>query len=396
MNIKLINILFIPFMLMSCLDEFDPNANLTELGNTAELLNYLETCEDFINSNKNPSLITVDEVYNNIQNYLLIDIRASEDFSAGHISESINLTPQQLPVLFDTLNYSAYEKIVLISLTGEASSYYNCLLRLLGYNNTYSMKFGLTYWNEIYSSIRINSEYWTEVNYSWEFLSGAYFNFNDTTYQHGKINHLPSLNFSSNNLSIEEKLKERILPLFNLVFVEKEVKRGTPFDNLYDDTKVSLTFESLYQNYNKHSNSFDDIYLMYYGPYRMYRPLDYPKGFVGILPCHPPAAVWYNSAPFSDIKSVNNLQTIPATNLITVCSTSGIESAYITAYLNVLGYNAKSILFGASFFQYDSLLARPTLSEKMFKIEEVRNYPIVSGNMMENNFIKPINERKHL
>ena len=118
---------------------------------------------------------------------------------------------------------------------------------------------------------------------------------------------------------------------------------------------------------------------MFYGPSRMYKPLDYPKGFTGILPNHPPAAVWYSSSPDPSITSLESLQTIPNDKLIAVCSISGIISAYVTAYLRTMGYNAKSISFGASYFQHDSLYHRPNLREFLFREEDVKNYPYEVG-----------------
>jgi hypothetical protein len=236
------------------------------------------------------------------------------------------------------------------------------------------MKFGRAMWNSDFSSIYLNSNYWTVGVYNWQDLSGPYLNFNDVDYEQAAYNPLPNISYSQKSLEINEKIKDRIMPLFNLGLKEREINKFSPLDDLTDNSMVNCSFESIYQKYNSASNSFDGIYLMFYGPNRMYRPLDYPKGFTGILPNHPPAAVWYSASPDPSITSLESLQTIPNEQLIAVCSISGIISTYITAYLRTMGYNAKSISFGASYFQSDSLYFRPNLREYLFREDAVQNY----------------------
>lgn len=379
MKDRIIYIVLILLGIIGCLEEPTPPIIIDSLEDGAELLNYFETNGDFINSPAMPSLVTVEDVYNNSSNYLIIDVRTKEEYTLGHIGGSIRKEPGQLVSFLDSINYAAFDKVVLVSTTSEASSYYNCLLRLLGYNNTYSMKFGMAMWNSDFSSIYLNSNYWTVGVYNWQDLSGPYLNFNDVDYESGNYNQLPNISFSQNSLDIKEKIKERILPLFSLELKEREINKFSPLDDLTDNSMVNCSFESIYQNYNANSNSFDGIYLMFYGPNRMYKPLDYPKGFTGILPNHPPAAIWYSASPDPSITSLESLQTIPNDQLIAVSSTSGIISAYVTGYLRTMGYNAKSISFGASYFQHDTLNNRPNLREYLFKEDSVKNYQYEVG-----------------
>ncbi len=379
MKYRIIYIALIFLGMIGCLEEPTPPTIIDSLEDGAELLNYFETNGDFINSPEMPSLVTVEDVFNNSSNYLIVDVRKKEQYALGNIDGSIQKDPHLLVSFLDSINYAAFDKIVLVSRTGEASSFYNCLLRLLGYSNTYSMKFGMAMWNSDFASIFLGSNYWTTGNYNWQDLSGAYLNFNDVDYEPGNYNSLPSISYSQNGLDINGKINDRIMPLFNLELKEREINKFSSLDDLTDNSVVNCSFESIYQNYNSSSNSFDGIYLMFYGPNRMYRPLDYPKGFTGILPNHPPASVWYSASPDPSITSLENLQTIPNDKLITVCSTSGIISAFVTAYLRTMGYNAKSISFGASYFQHDTLYNRPNLREYLFREDAVQNYPYIVG-----------------
>jgi rhodanese-related sulfurtransferase len=64
---------------------------------------------------------------------------------------------------------------------------------------------------------------------------------------------------------------------------------------------------------------------------------------------HPPSSVFYmqSNGYYSDLRSTSYLQTIPSSKDIVVYSKYGHSSAFVVAYLRLLGYNAKSLLFGA-------------------------------------------------
>jgi hypothetical protein len=79
----------------------------------------------------------------------------------------------------------------------------------------------------------------------------------------------------------------------------------------------------------------------------------------------------------SDLRSISNLQTLPPLKEIAVYSGSGQESAYYTAYLRLLGYNAKSLLFGMNNIDYN-MISRIGQTYA-FKIDSTINYPYVSG-----------------
>ncbi len=97
------------------------------------------------------------------------------------------------------------------------------------------------------------------------------------------------------------------------------------------------------------------------------------------------------------------LLSLPTTKIIYVYSVNGQESAAITAFLNILGYNAKSIRFGAhsmfsSFFYDRSIVGYKWISENSmkekidtiysaapivahsFNQDLVNDYPLDSGN----------------
>ncbi|MGB8317851.1 MAG: rhodanese-like domain-containing protein, partial [Ignavibacteriaceae bacterium] len=141
------------FIIPGCLkDDINPVQSIS-LSKNALLLNYLETNGNYINSREMPSIADVDEVYNNLENYLIVDVRSKEDYSSGHISGAINVQNDSLvQYLNSKSNISQFPKIIIVSSDGQASAYYTSLLRIYGYNNVYSLNFGMALWNNTFSN----------------------------------------------------------------------------------------------------------------------------------------------------------------------------------------------------------------------------------------------------
>ncbi|MDA3859697.1 MAG: hypothetical protein PF445_00580, partial [Melioribacteraceae bacterium] len=83
---------------------------------------------------------------------------------------------------------------------------------------------------------------------------------------------------------------------------------------------------------------------------------------------HPRESVYYSNTEGdgSDIRSDKFLQTLPSSQKIFIYSYSGQRSAYLTAYLRMLGYEAKSIVFGACNLLHSSMLENPETAEFAF------------------------------
>ncbi len=114
------------------------------------LADYLKENGDFINSPYCPSMIGAEEVYKNMDNpaYLIIDIRKPEHYAEGHIKNAKNVGYFKVLDYFkNNVNPDNYEKIVLVCYSGQSASYLTSLLQMLGYDNVYAMKFGMSSWN---------------------------------------------------------------------------------------------------------------------------------------------------------------------------------------------------------------------------------------------------------
>jgi rhodanese-related sulfurtransferase len=342
--------LFSLFAVSGCIEEINVSSNPV-YNSAADLLTYLETHGDFINSGKNPAFIDVDQLYGNLNNYLLLDVRSGNEFSEGHIENSINLPLESLIETIESKEWSDYPAIVIISASGQKASYAAGLLRLCGYSNVYSLEYGLGQWNEKFSDVWINARadapnarFLTRRSYAKPLLKKS----------------LPMITSEDASLSVEELLKQRVSSLLSEIEYQKST--ATPDD-----------YEDLYSFLN---GRYINAYFICYGGLDLY---NYTKTIKNVSPpvvfgSHLRGAVYYN--PFNDFKASTYLLTLPVDETIFIYSYNGQRSAYITAYLRLLGYPARSLRFGSvSMFYYRLDLNRYELS---FQERNIRNYPFVN------------------
>ena len=138
-------------------DPVPSNASETKI-----LIDYLEANGNFINSKTSESLVTPDEVKKNLKNekYLLIDIRTKTWFDYGHIKGAVNVDPVTFLSHFQTqITPGNFEKIVIICYSGQSAAYYTSLLRMAGYNNVYSMKWGMSSWRQDFAENAWSEKY---------------------------------------------------------------------------------------------------------------------------------------------------------------------------------------------------------------------------------------------
>ncbi|RKY94968.1 MAG: hypothetical protein DRQ01_01030 [Ignavibacteriae bacterium] len=332
--LKISTIVLFVIVLHSCIDDNISPSLTGELNSTAELLVYFESIGDFANSEFAPALIDADEVYVKKNNYLIIDVRENSDFALGHIEGSVNVVSDSLYKYMENLDYAIYEKIILVSKNGHASAYYTCLLRLSGFNNVYTLNFGMASWHVDFA------EEWFNALEDLDDFTDEQFPKNDFT-------NLPMLNFSNPSTSIEEKARERILLLLDTAFKNPEVYRNS-----------FILFEN-------------DL-LVCYGTSMLYSSKLYGIG-------HKVGTMHYISSPLYELRSVNYLQTLPPDKPILIYSFNGQLSACITAYLRTLGYDAITLQFGANQIFYNNMFVNPELAAYAFDQTDIKNYPYVIG-----------------
>lgn len=315
---KLISLFFILILIISsgCFRD-NPLETLPEISNSELLLVYLETHGNFINSTNAPALITPEEVNSNLDKYLLIDIRDKVDFVTGHISGAKNIEMKNLLNYVKSVDTSAFKKIVVISNTGQSSGYAACLLRLYGYQNVYSMNLGMGIWHSDFVKKLIESSK-NARNVG---------RFTHQSFPKLEYVNLPALNTGAT--TIDKILESRVKLL---------LEQGW--------SNASIDIDTIMNTFNPDKKTID-YFVICYGSNSLYRMGDYG---------HPPGGVLFQ--PRLDLNSAAYLQTIPTDRKVAVYDSDGQTSAYVVAYLRLLGYDARSILAGARSMTGESCQSR--------------------------------------
>ncbi len=290
------------------------------------LVKHLETNGDFINSNLVPTLILATEVKENLKNkkYLILDVRSEGWFDYGHIKNAKNIKAAELLDHFkNNIDPSKYDKITIVCFSGQSAAYYTSLLRLYGYNNVYSLKWGMAVWADDFATN-------TWVKNSKKDFSDKLETIENTMPEKGKF---PTLN--TGKTTGKEILKVRIKEAFAKPYKEFIVKVDSVFNNPNDFYIVN------YVNEEKHN----------FG--------------------HVKGAVLYNQGTLS---STTNLYTIPTNKNVLVSCTTGQKAAYVVAYLHILGYDVSNLAYGANSYMNTILVEKDWNG---FTKKEIKNYPVI-------------------
>jgi len=325
-----------------CLEDVIPPPFTGELNKTAEMLIYFEEQGDFSNSNLAPALIEAQEVFDNTGSYLIIDLRDNDEYVAGHINNSINVISDSLYQFVNEIRDSNYSKIVLVSKNGQSSAYFTCLLRLAGYNNIYTLNYGMASWNNDFADDWLDA-----IGDDQNVL-----NFTNDIYPKNELTVLPNPPIDNPNASIEEIIQGRI---------KKIINEGFNFTNSYCNGLLDV----------------GNAYLICYGKPALYGArLSGTLGGLG----HPEGTVSYSDSPFFEFRSIKFLQTLPNRSDIVIYGYNGQLSACMTAYLKILGYKVKTLLFGGNALFYSRMITTPELMDYSFTSSDIMNFDYVVGN----------------
>ncbi|MBD0849530.1 rhodanese-like domain-containing protein [Maribacter arenosus] len=328
LSIFLVAILISSVALLSSFTNNDLNRSSIDPPNEFEtLLNYFETNNNFINSPSSPALVMADEVKKNMKDpkYHIIDIRTDSWFEYSHIKDANNVQPEDLLTYFETkISPADFDKIVLICYSGQSAAYFTSLLRLAGYDNVYSMKWGMGCWRLDFAEdtwLKNTSDAFAdklETNENAKPDKGSY----------------PSLN--TGKTEAQEILRARLEKAFATPYNEYIIKSEDIFANPSDYFVLDYWGQEKYQN------------------------------------GHIPGAVFYE--PNGSLASTTDLSTLPIDKKVAVFSATGQEAAYVVAYLNLLGYDVGNVAYGANAFM------NKILKEKnwdAFTKKEINMFPVI-------------------
>jgi len=249
--------------------------------------------------------------------YYIIDIRKASDFSAGHIEKSHNAA---LADVLDTAKKSNNMPIIVVCYTGQTASHAVVALRLSGYTNAKVMKWGMSGWNS-------NNDSWTSNvasigvgNANWEAAPGKL---------------ATNINYGDPVLAYGDADGKTIL--------EKQVKKllENGFQGIASSTVLANPGDYFINNFWEAAD------VTHYG---------HIKGAFRIKPL---------SLKGGEYQYYN-----PKATAVTYCWT-GQTSSMVTAYMNVIGYKAKSLKFGTN-----SMIHSELQSHK-WDASLAKNYPLV-------------------
>jgi len=299
----------------------------TQVNEFEVLVNYLENNNNYINSDDFPSIISTQEVLENIGNnkYLILDLREKEAFSLEHIEASINVQMNELIQYFDSkIDYQEYEKIIIVCFSGQNASYATGVLRLLGYNNVYALKFGLGYWNpEIGYSVwgkNTSSDYQDVLDF--------------TNYKKSIKTDHPEINTGYTN------------PKDILMARAQQILEAGYKNSLVNMTEAYLNGSTYYIINYWDKEKYDAGHLV--------------------------GAIQYT--PKKSLSTDKYLYTLPTDKTIIVYGSTGLDEAFVVAYLNIIGYKAKGLIYGANGFMHEKLVKN---NWDPYLKSEVHNYPLV-------------------
>ena len=290
------------------------------------MMRHLEREKDYINT-KAPSLITAKELRSEQSNKIaMIDIRSKIDFTKGHIEHAVNVPMSKvLDYLLNDIYPSKLEKVVLICDNGQTSSYVVSVLRLAGYQNAFALKFGMAAWNR---SLAMDN--WRAV--SKKDLSAKL---------ESKINPIP------------EKGKYPSLPTCESTCSEAMEKMTQELLNR-PPSSLSVTIEEII-------DPSEEYFIISYLPAPIYK-----SG-------HIPGSI--NYAPKASLKRDSLLKTLPTDKTIVTYCYSGQHAAFVTGYLNLIGYKAKYLEYGSMGFVNEWMKNN---GWKHFSEQKIlKNFPIV-------------------
>lgn len=309
-NFWLLGFLFMGLAFVSC--EKDDDVNVT---NEAEVLvEYLESAnsplqKDYVNSDL-PSIMLASEVrtLNATGDVYIVDLRKAADFDAGHIPNAHNVELGDILTHLNNADLSEIDKIAMVCYTGQTAGFATSLLRLMGYDNAFSLKWGMSSWNEEFAGKWKNN---LGNMYATQFTSDA-----NIKAAEGE---LPKM--STGQEMGQDILEARVNTLL------------TSPDEGFDAAKISS--QEVFSNP-------DNYYIINYWPEAHYED-----------PGHIPGAIQYT--PKQSLALNTSLKTLPTDKTVVVYCYTGQTSAFLTAYLRLLGYDAKSLVFGANGMIYDNM-----------------------------------------
>lgn len=329
-NRKLMNLLYL--LIVSSMIFFNVGCSEDEtttppvvVNESEELVKYYEANGDFINTSSHfIKAVDLNTAISTAENIAILDIRSATDYAAGHIQGAVNVAPADLLTYYAANSLASKTKVVIVCYTGQTAGFAATILRLKGYSNVFDLQWGMCSWAypDRWNTARTNGQ-------------NNPITLQTTSNPKNAAGNLPTL--TTGKTTGAEISDVRLAAVLAEGFGVASIDRNTVFANL--------------SNY----------YIVNYWPEARY-----------LNPGHIEGAI--NYVPQNDLKLAQFLKTLPTNKTIVVYCYTGHGSSIIAPYLRALGYDAKSLLYGANNLFYD---ANPGTKWGVGDDNMCKNYPVV-------------------
>jgi rhodanese-related sulfurtransferase len=234
----------------------------------------------------------------------IISLRSAEDYAKGHIPGAVNMGVTELFTPDNLATIPPDRQVVVVCYTGQTAGQATAALNMLGYE-AYSLLFGMSSWT-------------TDPD-----IFAKRFN--------------PEVHTSDYTIDIEAHPPGGPYELPFAVTATTAVGVGGAAEAYFGDGPRTMAAADLYENLND-GDPENDPYII-----SLRSAEDYAKG-------HIPGAV---NMGVTELFTSDNLATIPPDRQVVVVCYTGQTAGQATAALNMLGYEAYSLLFGMSSWTTD-------------------------------------------
>jgi rhodanese-related sulfurtransferase len=260
----------------------------------------------------------------------IIDMRSSTDFAKGRIQGSVNVLIGDLVDHLSKMSpaASSYTTIVLVCYSGQTAAFTVGALRAMGYKNVKSMKWGMSSWHTDFASPWVTNRSNARAS---EFVTGA-------SPAMATAGSLPTLTTGqTTGAAIAEA---RVKAVLTAGF-----------------SAGSITHASLYTNLSGH-------YIINFWPASLYQATGHVNGAILYDPANTP------------FLTTTSLKTLPTNKPVVLYCYTGQTSAYVAGYLRVLGYDARSLLYGTNGMIFDKMVS-DKVANAFVPETEIKNYEYV-------------------
>ena len=356
-NIKYLLIIILSIGLFSCQSKVfkkEPKGKVVDLDKFIQKTESIPLAQvyfehgNFVNSRDFPPIIKGQEVLDNLDQYIIVDIRDSVAYQAGHINGAYNVNKKDVLDFLTTKRKAASaKKVVIVCYSGQLASYVTGITRFAGFDNTYVLLYGMAGWNSEFSAPLkkafgdIKSDL---ISVKKEVADNKKEPEHHAVPAHSENEKIDYSVFPSPGKGlITEVVRKRAKELLSLKRPEFLIKASEFFDELKKDPNYYYTIA-----------------------YMKKRQFDY---------AHVKNA--HQFTPRKDISPVRKLKEIPKDKPVAIYCKSGHTAGNANAMLKMLGYDSHSVLLGVSSFMHK------IWADQGWQVKDVssliNDYPVTRG-----------------